>query len=83
MGGVVVLIAAASGIYFWRRKRRAAKSELPGDGAHSAAQVYPPHYPPQELNGPEFSQELAHKPYVAEVSSERGVHEVMGTEVYR
>lgn len=73
------MVAAAAGIYFWRRKRRdPVVAEQPGGGAHSA-QDYNTHLPTQGLNG----TELAQKVQVAEVAGDHGVHEIMGSEVYR
>ena len=79
LGGVAALVAVAAGIYFWRRKRRdPVLAEKPGGSAHSV-QGYNTYFPVQGPRG----TELAQKVQVAEVAGDDGVHEIMGSEVYR
>jgi hypothetical protein len=73
------LVAVAAGIYFCRRNRRnPVAAEKPGDGAYLAP-GYNTHFPMQGFNGTELEQKVQ----VAEVAGDRGVHEIMGSEVYR
>ena len=79
LGGVAALVAVAAGIYFCRRNRRdpvAAKQT--GDGAYLAPGNNTL-FPIQGFKGAELEQKVQ----VAEVAGDRGVHEIMGSEVYR